>query len=57
MNYQRIFTIVMDSVGAGAMPDAANYGDTGADTLGHIGKAVGGLKLPNLQRQIGRAHV
>ena len=50
MNYQRIFTIVMDSVGAGAMPDAANYGDTGADTLGHIGKAVGGLKLPNLQR-------
>lgn len=50
MNYQRIFTIVMDSVGAGAMPDAANYGDTGADTLGHIGKAVGGLKLPTLQR-------
>lgn len=49
MNYQRIFTIVMDSVGAGAMPDAANYGDTGADTLGHIGKAVGGLKLPTLQ--------
>jgi len=50
MNYQRIFTIVMDSVGAGAMPDASNYGDTGADTLGHIGKAVGGLKLPTLQR-------
>lgn len=34
--YKRIFTIVIDSLGAGALPDAAEYGDEGADTLGHI---------------------
>ena len=32
--YQRIFTIVLDSLGVGAMPDAAEYGDAGCDTLG-----------------------
>lgn len=36
MIYRRIFLIVLDSVGAGAMPDAGDYGDAGADTLGHI---------------------
>jgi phosphopentomutase len=39
----------MDSCGAGAAPDAAEYGDEGADTLGHVAEAVGGLDLPNLQ--------
>ena len=34
--YNRIFTIVIDSFGAGAMPDAADYGDAGTDTMGHI---------------------
>lgn len=43
----RVFLIVMDGVGAGAMPDAAAFGDTGADTLGHVDTAVGGLELPN----------
>ena len=33
---KRIFLIVLDSVGAGALPDAAAYGDAGANTLGHI---------------------
>lgn len=48
--YKRIFTIVIDSLGAGAMPDAAEYGDTGTDTLGHISESVDSLVIPNLQR-------
>ena len=39
--YKRIFTIVIDSLGIGAMEDAGKYGDTGADTLGHIADSVG----------------
>ena len=50
MTYRRIFLIVLDSVGAGAMPDAANYGDAGADTLGHISQAVEKLSLPHLRK-------
>lgn len=46
--FQRVIFLVLDSVGAGEMPDAAAYGDTGANTLGHIARAVGGLKLPTL---------
>lgn len=42
--------VVIDSVGIGELPDAADYGDRGADTLGHIATATGGLNLPNLQR-------
>lgn len=34
--YKRIFTIVIDSLGIGAMANAAEYGDAGTDTLGHI---------------------
>jgi len=45
----RIILIVLDSVGIGALPDAAKYGDEGANTLQHIAKGVGGLKLPNLE--------
>lgn len=46
---QRAVVIVMDSCGVGAAGDAADYGDQGADTLGHVARAVGGLVLPNLQ--------
>ena len=48
--YKRIFTIVIDSLGAGAMPDAAEYGDAGTDTLGHISESVDSLVMPNLQK-------
>jgi phosphopentomutase len=45
----RACVIVLDAVGAGALPDAADYGDEGSDTLGNVAKAVGGLDLPNLE--------
>lgn len=48
--YKRIFTIVVDSLGAGAMPDAADYGDANTDTLGHISDSVDELRIPNLQK-------
>ena len=48
--YKRIFTIVVDSFGAGAMPDAAQYGDEGADTMGHISQNVDEFTIPNLQK-------
>ena len=48
--YQRIFVLVIDSLGAGAMPDAAEYGDAGTDTLGHIAASVQSLQIPHLQR-------
>ena len=48
--FKRIFTVVIDSLGAGALPDAADYGDGGTDTLGHIARAVESLRIPNLQR-------
>lgn len=47
--YQRVFVIVIDSLGIGAMPDADQFGDAGADTLGHIAETAG-LKIPNLRR-------
>ncbi len=50
MKYKRIFTIVMDSVGCGEMPDAEHYGDRGADTIGHIAKTVGGLAMPAMEK-------
>jgi phosphopentomutase len=42
--------LVLDSVGIGAAPDAADYGDVGAATLPHCAAAVGGLRLPTFQR-------
>lgn len=48
--YKRIFTVVMDSLGVGAMPDAAQYKDSGTDTLGHISQKVESLHIPNLQK-------
>jgi phosphopentomutase len=46
---KRVFCIVLDSLGVGAMPDAASFGDTGAHTLDHIVKAAGGLDVPRLE--------
>jgi len=46
---RRVVLLVMDSVGCGSLPDAAEYGDEGANTLLHIAEAVGGLELPALQ--------
>lgn len=48
--YKRVFTIVIDSLGVGALSDAADYGDAGADTLGHISQNVDKLNIPNLQK-------
>ncbi len=45
---KRVILIVLDSVGIGELPDAHLYGDTGADTLGHIALNYPGLHLPNL---------
>jgi phosphopentomutase len=45
----RACVIVLDAVGAGELPDAADYGDVGSDTLGNVARAVGGLDLPNLE--------
>lgn len=49
-HYRRIFTIVLDSLGVGAMEDSAEYGDIGVDTLGHIAQAMKNFCIPNLQR-------
>jgi phosphopentomutase len=43
----RVFLIVLDSVGVGSLPD---YGDAGANTLGHVAERCGGLKMPHLQK-------
>ncbi len=47
---ERVILVILDSVGAGAAPDAKAYGDEGANTLGNIARHVGGLRLPNLER-------
>ena len=49
MTIGRAIVIVLDSVGVGELPDAADYGDAGANTLAHVAEAVGGLNLPNLE--------
>ncbi|RBP89518.1 phosphopentomutase [Cytobacillus firmus] len=46
--YNRVFLIVMDSVGIGEAPDADKFGDKGADTIGHIAEKMNGLKMPNM---------
>ncbi|WCK55963.1 phosphopentomutase [Aneurinibacillus sp. Ricciae_BoGa-3] len=48
--FNRVFLIVLDSVGIGELPDAAEYNDTGAHTLGHIAERMNGLNVPNLSR-------
>lgn len=47
---RRAALIVLDGVGIGPAPDTDAYGDTGSDTLGNVARAVGGLRLPNLER-------
>ncbi|MUK87212.1 phosphopentomutase [Ornithinibacillus sp. L9] len=47
-NFDRIFLIVMDSVGIGEAPDAEKFNDKGADTLGHIADHMNGLEMPNM---------
>jgi phosphopentomutase len=49
-NFKRIHIVVMDSVGIGEAPDAAEFNDFGVDTLGHIVRECGGLKMPNMAR-------
>ena len=46
----KAFLIILDSVGIGSAPDAAEYGDAGAATLPHLAAAAGGLKVPTLQK-------
>ncbi len=48
--YKRVFAIVLDSLGIGAMPDSRQFGDEGVDTLGHILERMGTLDIPNLQK-------
>lgn len=48
--YKRIFVIVLDSLGIGAMPDSPAFGDAGVDTLGHILERMGTLDIPNLRK-------
>lgn len=48
--YKRIFLIVLDSVGIGAMPDAEQYKDEGANTLGHVWEKNPNLQIPNLRK-------
>lgn len=48
--FKRVFTIVVDSMGIGEMPDAANFGDYGVDTLGHISEFRDQFEIPNLQK-------
>ena len=50
MSDRRAFVVVLDACGVGELPDAADYGDAGSNTLGHLAEAVGGLDLPVLQR-------
>ncbi|SHK00745.1 phosphopentomutase [Hathewaya proteolytica DSM 3090] len=54
--YKRIFTIVIDSMGIGAMDDSEQYGDIGVDTLGNISKSVHSFNIPNL-RKLGLANL
>jgi phosphopentomutase len=45
----RAIVLVLDACGVGALPDAGDYGDEGTNTLAHVARAVGGLRLPTLQ--------
>ncbi len=54
--FRRAIILVADGVGCGGAPDAADYGDAGADTLGNVARAVGGLRLPNLEA-LGLGHL
>lgn len=52
----RVILLVIDGLGVGSLPDAAEYGDAGANTLAHLAEATGGLTLPNLET-LGLGHL
>jgi phosphopentomutase len=52
----RVIVLVVDGLGVGALPDAAEYGDAGSHTLSHLADAVGGLTLPTLEA-LGLGHI
>lgn len=54
--FKRVFLIVIDSVGCGALPDAKEFGDEGANTIKHIGEAAGPIHLPNME-QLGYGNI
>ena len=54
--FKRVFVVVMDSLGVGAMPDSADFGDIGVNTLGHISESVETFRIPNLQK-LGMANI
>jgi phosphopentomutase len=56
MDRRRFLILVADSAGCGALPDAAEYGDVGSDTIGNTSRAVGGLVLPVMGR-MGLGHL
>jgi len=47
--FKKIHVVVLDSVGIGEAPDAANFGDVGAHTLGHIAEKMNGLTMPHME--------
>ena len=49
MKFKRVFLIVIDSVGAGELPDADKFGDLGANTIGNLARVTGGVTLPVLE--------
>lgn len=53
---KKAILIITDSLGVGALPDAAQYGDAGADTLGHIKEKYASLNIPNL-RKLGMGNI
>jgi phosphopentomutase len=55
LRFQRVIWIVLDSVGIGALPDAADYGDLGRNTLGHIAESRT-LRIPTLV-ELGLANI
>ncbi len=50
MAIQRVILVILDGVGAGELPDAADFGDVGSNSLANTAQAVGGLKVPNMQK-------
>lgn len=49
MGFNRVIIIIIDACGVGALPDAADYGDTGAATIPNLSRSVGGLRMPTCQ--------
>src|SRR5690625_523797 len=54
--FKRIFLLILDSVGVGEAPDAADFDDVGADTIGHIADYMDGLKMPSM-KQLGLGNI